>query len=100
MNDSWDDELSEEEVEKLLDKAEAEVRKRRLETPAIMALELHKPLSNVGANALVVIAPFVVPFFGYDNVQGVSRLLRNKANIEKLIQRLESPQATNSPRKL
>lgn len=92
MSEFWDEEITEEETERLLDKAEREIRKRRMETPAIMALELHKPLANVGANALVVFAPFAVPFLGYDGVHDLSRLLRNKDNIEKLIQRLECPQ--------
>ena len=92
MKDFWEEELSEDETERLLDKAATEIRKRRLETPAIMALELHKPLANLGANALVVFAPFAVPFFGYDGVHDVSRLLQNRANVERLIQRLESPQ--------
>lgn len=89
MTDAWDDSLTEEETVALLDKAEKEIRKRRMETPAIMALELHKPLANVGANALVVFAPFAVPFFGYDGVKDISRLLRDRDNIERLIQRLE-----------
>lgn len=93
MKEFWEDELSEEETDRLLDKAADEIRKRRLETPAIMALELHKPLANLGANALVVFAPFAVPFFGYDGVHDVSRLLKDRANVERLIQRLESPQA-------
>ena len=91
MND-WDEDLTDEETEGLLDKAEREIRKRRMETPAIMALELHKPLANVGANALVVFAPFAVPFVGYDNIRDLSRLIRKRDNIEKLIQRLECPE--------
>lgn len=55
-----------------------------------MALELHKPLANLGANALVVFAPFAIPFFGYDGVHDASRLLKSRANVERLIQRLES----------
>ena len=89
MNGEWDEDLSDEETERLLDRAAAEIRRRRLETPAIMALELHKPLANVGANALVVFAPFAVPFFGFDGVRDTSRLLRKNGNVEKLIQRLE-----------
>ena len=73
----------------MLDKAAEAIRKRGLETPAIMALELHKPLANVGANALVVFAPFAVPFFGFDGVRDASRLLRKRGKVEKLIQRLE-----------
>ena len=89
MSDFWDQDLSDEETETLLDRAAAMIRKRKLETPAIMALELHRPLANVGANALVVFAPFAVPFFGFDGVHDASRLLRNRVNVEKLIQRLE-----------
>ena len=89
MNGEWDEDLSDEETERLLDRAAAEIRRRRLETPAIMALELHRPLANVGANALVVFAPFAVPFFGFDGVRDASRLLRKNGNVEKLIQRLE-----------
>ncbi len=92
MADFWEEDLTEEETERLLDKAEKEIRRRRMETPAIIALELHKPLANVGANALVVMAPFAVPFLGYDGVHDLSRLLRKRDNIERLIQRLESPQ--------
>lgn len=92
----WDEELTEEETESILAKAEREIRRRRLETPAIMALELHKPLANVGANALVVFAPFSVPFVGYDNIRDLSRLIRKRENIEKLIQRLESPEGESS----
>lgn len=92
MSDFWDEELTPEETDALLDKAEKEIRRRRMETPAIMALEMHKPLANVGAHAMVVFAPFAVPFFGFDGVHNVSRLLRKPENIEKLIQRLECPE--------
>ena len=92
MTDLWDSDLSEEETEALLDRAEKEIRRRRLETPAILALEMHKPLAGLGSGALVVFAPFAAPLFGADNVRDLSRLLRKKHNVERLIQRLECSQ--------
>ncbi len=89
MTELWDEDLSEDETDALLDKAAHEIRKRRLETPAIMALELHKPLAGLGSSALVVLAPLVGPFFGGDAIRDLSRLLRKRHNVEKLIQRLE-----------
>lgn len=86
----WSTELTEEETENLLEKAAEEIRKRRLEAPAILFLEMHKPLAYVGANASLVMAPFAVPFVGYDFVNNYSRLLAERSNVERLIRKLES----------
>lgn len=92
----WDEELSPEETERLLDKAAEQIRKRRMEAPAILALEMHKPLSGVASHAMVAFAPFAIPFFGYDNIHDMSRLLKDRQNVERLIQRLECPVNTDS----
>jgi hypothetical protein len=91
MFDFWKDELSEQETEALLDRAAAEIRKRKLEAPAVLTLEMHKPLAYVGSHAIVAFSPFLVPFFGYQNINDYSRLLSKKEKIEKLLQRLERP---------
>lgn len=89
MNDFWQTELTEEETEALIAKATEQVAKRRLHAPAIMFLEMHKPLSNVAANAAVVFAPFLVPLFGFDTVNDFSRFLTKRENVERLIQSIE-----------
>lgn len=91
MNDFWTEDLTEEETERLLDKAAEQVRKRRMEAPAILALEMHKPLAGFASHMMVATAPFTVPFFGYDNIHDMSRLLKDRKNVERLIQRLECP---------
>ena len=91
MREFWDTELTEEETQTLLDKAAAEVLKRKLNVPAILMLEMHKPLAFISANAAVAMAPFLVPFFGFDSVNDYSRLLQKRENIEALIKRLEAP---------
>lgn len=89
MNEFWETELTEEETEALIRKATEEVAKRRMQSPAILFLEMHKPLSNIAANATVVFAPFLVPFFGFDAVNDYSRLMTKRENVERLIQSIE-----------
>jgi hypothetical protein len=97
MFDFWDKELTEEETEALLDKAAYEIRRRKLNGPAVLALELNKPLSNVGAHAALAFAPFLVPMFGFNFVNDYSRLLSKRDNIERLLQKLEEPPPSGAP---
>jgi hypothetical protein len=89
MFDFWKSELTEEETEQLLDKAADEILKRRLEVPAVLVLESHRPLSNVGAHAALAFAPFMVPFLGFDFVNSYSQLISKPANVERLLVKLE-----------
>ena len=84
MNEFWETELTEEETQALLDRAE-------LNVPAILMLEMHKPLSYLGANAAIVAAPFLAPMFGFNFLNDYSRLLLKRENVEALIKRLEAP---------
>jgi hypothetical protein len=93
MFDFWEADLTEEETVALLDQAESEIRKRKLVTPAILALEMHKPLCFVGAHMAMASAPFLVPIFGFSFVNNYSRLLLKRENVEMLIQRLEAKPA-------
>jgi hypothetical protein len=90
MDDFWKDELSEAETDRLLNRLATEVRKRRLEVPTVMALEMHKPLAGLAGSAGVVFAPFLVPFLGFQTVNDYSRLFNNRENVERLIQRIET----------
>jgi len=89
MFDLWKDPLTEEKREELLDRAAHEIAKRKLEVAAILVLEMHKPLAYVGSQALIAFSPFLIPFVGFDNLNNYSMLLSERANIERLIQRLE-----------
>lgn len=89
MDATWFDHLSPEDEEKLIRKVADEVRKRGLEVPAIFALEGHKPVGGVMANLSVVGSPFLVPFFGFENVQNFGRLLTSRESIERLIRAIE-----------
>lgn len=88
--DFWSQELTDEEADQLIEKAVREITKRKLTTPAILFLEMHKPLGYIGSQAAIALSPFIVPFIGFDFVNNYSRLFAKRENIEKLIVRLES----------
>jgi len=89
MFDLWKEPLTEEERDQLLDKAAHEILRRKLEMPAVLFLEMHKPLAYVGGHAALAFAPFLVPFVGFDNVNNYSRLFSDRENVERLMTRLE-----------
>lgn len=89
MHGIWETPLTEEQKEKIIEKVVAEVKKRGLETPAILFLEMHKPLANVAAHAAIAFSPFVMPFLGFKTVDEYSQFVSSRENIERLIRRLE-----------
>jgi hypothetical protein len=96
MDAVWDQELTSEEEEALVTKYSSEIKRRGMEVPAILFLEMHKPLANIASSGLVVVAPFVVPFVGVQNLQDFRRLLSRPAAYEKLIVALEAPRQPDS----
>jgi hypothetical protein len=60
-----------------------------LAVPAVFFLESSKPLSFVGSQVLVFLEPFVQAFLTIRNYQRFSRLMEDRQNFEKLIQRVE-----------
>lgn len=60
-----------------------------LEEVAILFLEMHKPLSFLLGQSLLVASPFVAPFLGWERVEAVAEMLSQRENIERLLQRLE-----------
>jgi hypothetical protein len=85
----WDEELSDEEAEKLLDSAAAKIKRRGMDVPAMLFLEMHKPLSYVSSQLAIVFSPFLVPFLGFDSMNNYSRLMSRRDSVDKLLQRLD-----------
>jgi hypothetical protein len=92
MRDLWSKELTEQETERLLKAAAREIKRRKLEAPAILFAEMHKPLANVAGNAAIVLSPYLVPFLGFEHVDDYSQLLSKRENLERLIRLLEGPE--------
>lgn len=81
--------LSDEDVEKKLDAIARQVVDRRMEMPMAMFLEMHKPLSFLASQAMIVGMPFLGPFVGHQKMADYSKLLSDSANVERLILRIE-----------
>nr|CAA9226222.1 hypothetical protein AVDCRST_MAG63-768 [uncultured Armatimonadetes bacterium] len=85
----WDEPLSDEEREALLDRIAGAVVGRGLEAPAVMALEIHRPFSFLASQGLIVFGPLLGPLAGIERMQNASRLLREPGVVEVLIRRIE-----------
>jgi uncharacterized membrane protein len=85
--------LSEEERDQWIARMAEEVARRRMEAPAVLFLELHRPLSFLSSQALIVAAPFLGVFVGPENVLKLSRILEDPKNIERLMDRIEEQAA-------
>jgi hypothetical protein len=87
--DLWKEELTEEQKTELIEKFVSEVEKRHLQAPAVLYLEMYKPLANVFSQAAVVFSPFIIPFLGFNAVNDYSRLLSDRDTVERLIEAIE-----------
>lgn len=85
----WMDPFTPEEAEQVIERIASAIHRHRMETPAILFLEMHKPISFMASQGLIVGTPLIAPFAGLENVQTLSRLLRDRDNVERLIQRIE-----------
>ena len=85
----WEQPLTDEEKTSLVERVAKEIKKRHLETPAILFLEMHKPLANVAGHAAIAFSPFIMPFLGFKTVDEYSQFFSDRQNVEMLIQELE-----------
>lgn len=81
--------LAPDEARGLIDAIAAKVVARRLESPAVVFLEMHKPLSFIASQGMLVAMPMIGPLIGAERMLGYSKLLADRANIDALIQRIE-----------
>jgi hypothetical protein len=95
-----DVELTPEERDRIVESWAQKVVGRGLETPAILFLEMHKPLSFIASQAVIVGSPLAAPFFGFENIHRFSKILEDRKNVELLIQRIEelAAERDNSPK--
>jgi hypothetical protein len=88
----WDEELTTEDVDEIIEWTARELYRYGMETAAILFLESYKPMSRVGASmGQVFLFPFL-PFFGDSAIVKGDKLFRTfqeHENVEKLILRLE-----------
>ena len=81
--------LTEKERDEMIEQIAMNIHRRRLETPAILFLEMHKPLSFFASQTLIVTSPLIAPIVGFGRIAAASRLLESRDNVELLVRRLE-----------
>jgi hypothetical protein len=87
-----DEDITEEQVDEIIEWAAKQFFKYGMETAAILFLESYKPISRLGASMGTVFFTPLLPIFG-DNTamrsEKVLRVFQEEKNVERLIKRLE-----------
>ena len=82
------------EVAELIESVADGLVRRRLTTPALLALEMCKPLNFLGSQALVALQPFVAAFVDPTGYRKLALVLERDSNVELLMRRIEALEAT------
>ena len=91
--------LNEDELNAAISSIAKKVVDRRLEMPAVLLLEMHKPLSFIISQSAVVAIPLLGPLVGVQRIVDFSKIMRNRENIDRLISRIEDMAAKNDETK-
>lgn len=81
--------VSPEERDRIFDRLAGEIVRRRMQVPAILALEMHRPLAFLGSQALIILTPLLAPAIGLRNMQAACALLAQPGSIDHLVDRIE-----------
>jgi hypothetical protein len=82
------DDLEEIDWTETIEKVATKISNLGLETPAILMLEAHKPLTFFANQGLIFLAPILYPLFG-GKTERAAKFFEERDNVEKLIVRLE-----------
>ncbi|MBM4035751.1 MAG: hypothetical protein FJ291_28765 [Planctomycetes bacterium] len=65
------------------------IERKRLQAPAALFLEMHRPLMPLAWTAAMLASPILAPFLGPDYYERI-KALRDPAVVDRLIKRLEA----------
>lgn len=88
-------ELDDEE-RKLLEKLADTVVKWHMTVPAIFFLEMHKPVSYIGSQFMIVMSPIMHMLFPAEQYDRVQKLMEDRQNIETLLCLIEEKERRKS----
>jgi hypothetical protein len=60
-----------------------------MEIPVTLLLEATKPVSFIFSQGVLVLAPILYPFLGFDRIDRFAGFVNSRENIEALIRRIE-----------
>jgi hypothetical protein len=75
--------------DELITKVAEQVVKRGLETPATFFVEMNRPLSFIGGQGLIFLAPILGVVFNQATIEEFGRLMEDRKNIDRLLDRIE-----------
>ncbi len=81
-------ELTSKRRDQMIEKAARAVVNRRLEAPAALVLEMHKPISVIGANLVMLGTPLAAPFLTWRLCDDLALFLMDRGNLERLARRI------------
>ena len=96
----WDAPLNETDRDAMIETLAGEAVKRGMATPAILFLEMHKPLGFLAGQTLIFGAGFLAPVVGPKNLQKWAKLIESPDDVERLIRRIETLRSQDSTPKL
>jgi len=73
------------------------LKNKKLETPATLFLEMHRPLMPLAYPAALMVGPFIAPFFGpeyYDRVKALS----DPKTLDRLLNKISTREPTGPQR--
>lgn len=79
----------EERLEQLSNRIANRINRHGLTIPAVMFLEMHKPLAGVGGALVHLLAPGLDWVLGDQNTDDLAILLSDREQVERLIARIE-----------
>ena len=88
--DTWDTPLPDAEREALIGQTVEAIARRGLQTPALLFLEMHKPLAFVASQGIIAFVPLFGPLIGLARMQAIGRLLAHPGGLDELINRIEA----------
>ena len=77
----------------IIDKLAYEIVRRRLTTPALLALEMGRPLNYIGSQAMVFMQPIVSVLFDTDGYEAFARFMEQRKSVDYLCDRIEQAEA-------
>ncbi|MCZ6679748.1 MAG: hypothetical protein O7E52_21160 [Candidatus Poribacteria bacterium] len=83
------DEIPRDEQDALLTKVAQQIVKRRLTVPAILFLEICKPINFIGSQILIALNPFLQSICNTAEYQKFALIIERDENVELLIQLIE-----------
>ncbi len=95
----WDAPLNASDRDAMIETIAGEVTKRGMTVPAILFLEMHKPLGFLAGQTLIFGAGFLAPIVGPKNLQKWAKLIENPDDVERLIRRIETLRSQDAPPK-